>query len=124
MCGALSSAPNRTTVSVENSRRAIFASRNAAVCTRFVPRCGAPLICVPTTNSIRFGRAARTRGRSRSTERSSAFARMLFGEMSSAGFPVRDKDVHAPRPGLGRRRLAQMKSSRAAAESAATNTGW
>jgi hypothetical protein len=62
-------------------------------------------------------------GRRMSIERSSALARILLGDSSSDGFPVRLNSGHAPRLGLGRRRLAQMKSSRALAESGATNTG-
>jgi hypothetical protein len=78
---------------MENSRREIFASRNAAVCTKLVPRCGAPLIWVPTTNSIRAGRVERTRGRRMSIERSSALASTLFGERSSDGFPLRLNEI-------------------------------
>jgi len=84
------------------------------------------LICVPTTNSIRDGREASTRGRSRSIERSSALASTLFGETSSPGVPgllLRDNAITLLGFGLGRRRFAQMKSSRAAAASAGTNTG-
>jgi hypothetical protein len=44
---------------------------------------------VPTTNSIRAGRAAKTRGRRMSIERSSAFAKTLFGESSRDDFAVR-----------------------------------
>lgn len=107
---------------MENSRRASFARKNAAVWTRFVPRCGAPLTWVPTTNSMRAGRLAMTRGLSRSIDRRSALASTLLGE-SNSDVVEGVTTGHAPRLGRGSRRLEQMKSSRAVAESGATKTG-
>jgi hypothetical protein len=50
-----------------------------------VPRCGAPLIWVPTTNTIRSGRTAWTLGRIMSTDRSRALASTLLGDSGRGG---------------------------------------